>query len=148
MLDLVFLAMFAVVPVMWWSIQQVRRHRRYECHGNVQVALGVVLGLAVAAFEIDMRLHGWTDRARPSPYWREGGFNDWIDWSLVIHLACAIPTTFLWIYVIVQALRKFPRPYAPGAYSPVHRRWARIAAIEMVFTAITGWLFYYFAFAA
>lgn len=148
MLDLVFLAMFAVVPVMWWSIRQVRHHQRYVLHGRVQLALGIVLGIAVTAFEIDMRLHGWRDRAIPSPYWRDGAWNDWIDWSLAIHLACAIPTCFLWIYVIVQAMRKFPRPFAPNAYSPIHRRWARVAAIEMVLTAATGWIFYYLAFAA
>ncbi len=148
MVDVVFLSMFAAVPVMLWSIWQVRRHQRYELHRQLQVTLGVLLGLAVLAFEIEMRRFGWHDRAIESRYWQPGRWNDPIDWSLLAHLLCAVPTTFLWIFVIVQARRKFPRPVQPNDYSPVHRRWARLAAGEMVLTAVTGWLFYYLAFVA
>lgn len=148
MLDLVFLAMFAVVPVMAWSIWQVRKHQRYELHRTMQLLLGIVLAAAVVAFEVDMRVHGWRDRAVESPYWRDGAMNDAIDWSLAIHLACAIPTAVLWVVVITLALRRFPRPVAPNEHSPTHRRWAWAAAIEMGLTAATGWIFYYFAFVA
>ena len=148
MLDLVFLTMFAVLPVMAWSIWQVRYGRRFDLHRRVQLSIGAVLGLAVLAFEVDIRLHGWRKRAVASRYWRDGRLNDAIDWSLLIHLMCAIPTAFLWTFVIVQALRHFPRPTGPNAYSARHRRWARIAAIEMALTAATGWLFYYLAFVA
>ena len=147
MLDLVFLAMFAVVPVMYWSILQARR-QRYDLHRIVQVALGIVLAIAVTAFEVDMRIHGWRDRAVESRYWQDGGFNDPVDWSLLVHLACAIPTAVLWVVVIVRALRNFPRPTQPNAHSVSHRRWAKIAAIEMTLTAVTGWIFYYLAFIA
>ncbi len=44
MLDLVFLAMFAVIPIMAWSIYQVRYQGRYLLHKRVQ--LGARLGLA------------------------------------------------------------------------------------------------------
>lgn len=145
MLDLVFLAMFFVVPVMGWSIVQVRR-KRYELHRWTQLGLGTVLGIAVAAFEVDMRIHGWRDRARPSPFWREGAFNDWVDWSLAIHLAFAIPTFVLWIVVIARATKRFPRPVVPNEHSQSHRFWGRIAAFEMAMTAVTGWIFYYLAF--
>jgi hypothetical protein len=148
MLDAVFLAMFAVVPVLLWSIRQVRRHRRYERHRRVQIALGIVLAIAVSAFELDMRIHGWRERARPSAYWRDGNWNDAIDWSLLVHLACAVPTAALWAVVLVRALRQFPRPAAPAAHSRAHRRWGWAATVEMVLTALTGWVFYYFAFAA
>ena len=43
MLDFVFLAMFAVIPIMGWSIYQVKFRRRYQLHKWVQVALGIVL---------------------------------------------------------------------------------------------------------
>ena len=55
MLDLVFLAMFAVLPVLGWSIAQVKYHRRYLLHKRVQLTLGAVLLVTVSAFEIDMR---------------------------------------------------------------------------------------------
>lgn len=148
MLDLVFVAMFIVVPVMFWSIIQVRKHRRYERHRWVQTGLGLVLAAAVAAFEVDMRIHGWRDRAAPSPFWQDGGWNDWVDYSLAIHLGFAIPNTFLWVYVIVQAWRHFPKPAQPNAYSQRHRTTAWLATLAMTMTAVTGWIFYYLAFIA
>ena len=147
MLDLVFLAMFAVVPVMAWSIWLVQR-RRYELHRRVQLVLGTVLGLTVLAFEIDIRLHGWRERAIASTYWRDGGLNDAVDWSLIVHLCFAIPTPILWAFVIFRANKHFRHPIAPNAHSPAHRRYARLAAAGMVLTAVTGWVFYYLAFVA
>ena len=63
MLDVVFVAMLAVIPVMGWSIYQVRRRRRFALHKQVQLALAALLLVAVLAFEIDMRLYGWEERA-------------------------------------------------------------------------------------
>jgi uncharacterized membrane protein YozB (DUF420 family) len=148
MLDIVFLAMFAVVPVMGWSIYVVKYRQRYQLHKTVQLTLGLILLTAVTAFEIDMRITGWTERARPSPYWQDGRWNDWVDYSLMVHLFFAVPTAVLWVLVIVQALRKFPAPPMPNAYSPRHILWARLAALEMLMTAITGWVFYWLAFGA
>jgi cytochrome b subunit of formate dehydrogenase len=67
---------------------------------------------------------------------------------LWVHLFFAIPTAVLWIFVIVQALRKFDDPPLPNAYSAQHKFWGWIAAIEMTLTAVTGWAFYYLAFVA
>ena len=148
MMDVVFLAMWVIVPVMLWSIGQVKYRRRYERHARVQLSLGILLGVAITFFEIDVRIHGWRDRARASRFWVEGAWNDWIDASLIIHLCCAIPTTFLWLFVLVQARRRFPRPVQPNEYSSIHRKWARVTAMETILTAVTGWVFYYFAFVA
>ena len=63
MLDILFLAMFVVVVVLGWSVYQVKYRRRYRLHKWVQLSLGVVLLLAVVAFETDMRLYGWEERA-------------------------------------------------------------------------------------
>jgi putative membrane protein len=52
----------------------------------------------------------------------------------------------LWPVTIVLALRKFPNPPAPGAHSPTHIRLARLAALDMLLTSITGWIFYWLAF--
>lgn len=143
MLDIVFLAMFAVVPVMAWSINLAKRGQ-YQLHKTVQLALGVVLLVAVLLFELDMRfVTDWTVRAQPSPH-----YDSLVYPSLYVHLFFAIPTTFIWIYVIAMALRKFASPPRPNEYSAAHRRWGKIAAIEMFMTALTGWIFYYLAFAA
>ena len=147
MLDVVFLAMFAVVPIMFWSISLAKRGN-YVLHKKVQIALALTLLIAVTAFEIEMRVIGWESRAEPSPYWTDSSWNDGVHFSLGVHLFFAIPTAFLWIYVVVQAMRLFPKPASPNTHSPSHRFWAPIAAFEMLMTAVTGWIFYWMAFVA
>jgi putative membrane protein len=68
MLDVVFLAMFAVLPIMGVSIGLARFRKKYAWHKRIQLTLAVVLLLAVAAFEIDMQfISGWRTRAMSSP---------------------------------------------------------------------------------
>jgi putative membrane protein len=149
MLDVVFVAMFAVVPVMAWGIWLVRSKRNYLLHKRVQLTLATVLLLAVTAFEIDMQLiSGWRERAEPSPYYAAADGVNWVMRSLYLHLFFAVPTAFLWVFVVVQALRKIPNPPRPCTYSPKHKFWSWIAAGEMTMTAITGWIFYWLAFMA
>lgn len=148
MLDVVFLAMLAVLPALAASIYLVKRGK-FELHKKLQLALGLVLLVAVVAFEVDMRLNGWEPRALKSPYFlAEQKWSCPAGIALIVHLFFAVPTTLLWVYVIVQALRKFPRPPQPGQHSQAHKFWAWLAAIEMFGTALTGWLFYYLAFVA
>jgi uncharacterized membrane protein YozB (DUF420 family) len=144
MLDVVFLAMFLVLPVLGVSIAMVRFRKNYAWHKRAQLILAAVLLLAVAAFEIDMQLvSGWRDRAEPSPFWKTGVMT-----GLYVHLVFSISTFFLWLYVVTGALRNIPRPPRPSAYSRRHTLWARLAAIDLVFTALTGWAFYWLAFVA
>ncbi|HEY5312321.1 MAG TPA: DUF420 domain-containing protein, partial [Pirellulales bacterium] len=64
MLDVVFLAMFAIVPLLAWSIFEVKIRRRYALHKRVQLTLAGILLVAVFLFELDMRfVSGWRDRA-------------------------------------------------------------------------------------
>lgn len=148
MLDLVFVAMFAVLPVMALSIYLVKFKRKYKVHKQIQLLIGLILLFAVGAFEIDMRLNGWRHLAEDSVFSKPGDWNDWIEYSLIVHLFFAIPTAGLWGYVIVQAIRRFPNPPIPNEYSNSHIFWARLAAVEMTMTAITGWVFYWLAFVA
>ena len=143
MLDFVFVAMFAVIPIMGWSIYQVKFNRRYQLHKTVQLVLGAVLLIAVVLFEVDIRIYGWTHRAAP-----ETGQPSAAVWTtLYIHLFFAISTAVLWVFVIVQALRKIPHPPGPCEYSERHIFWGKLAAIDMFMTALTGWIFYLLAFA-
>lgn len=147
MLDIVFLAMFIVVPVMAWSIWLVKYRQRYLLHKRVQLALAVVLLAAVLAFEIDMRFFtDWEERARESLYFSSP--INWVKLALAVHLCFAVPTTLLWIYVTWHALVNIPNPPGPSQHSAKHIRWARLAAWEMLGTAVTGWVFYYLAFMA
>lgn len=148
MLDVVFLAMFLIVPLMGVSIWLVRYRRMYQLHKWLQLGMGVVLLATVAAFEVDLQFFSpWEQRAVGSPYYVEGTWDIvWI--SLAIHLCFAVPTPLLWIFVIVRAMWAFPNPARPGKHSRQHIFWARVAAILMTLTAVTGWVFYYLAFVA
>jgi len=143
MLDVLFLAMFAIVAVLGWSVFQVKYRRRYELHKWVQLVLGTILLVTVMAFEVDIRVHGWEARAAGEI---GGQPTTRVFTALYIHLVFALVAVVLWPVVIVRALRNFPNPPTPSAHSRWHLRWARIAAIDMVLTAITGWVFYVLAF--
>ncbi len=149
MLDVVFVAMFLVVPLLIASVYLVKYRRQYGLHKKLQLAMAAILLVAVLLFELDIRINGWEERAAPSPY-----FDSAHKWScpagiaLVVHLCFAVPTLLLWSIVVVQALRKFSRPPLPGPHSQWHARWATLGAIGMVLTAVTGWLFYWLAFVA
>jgi len=148
MLDFVFVAMLAILPILAWSIYLAKYRRAYEWHKRIQTALALVLLVAVTAFELELRLiTDWKDLADPSPYFQRGQWNP-VWFSLLIHLCFAIPTPFLWSYVIVMAWRRFPQPAAPSDYSRAHVFWAWLAASGMFMTAATGWVFYWLAFVA
>ncbi len=144
MLDVVVLVMLLVVAVLPISIYLVRYEKKFVWHRNIQIALVVLLALTVFAFEIDMRLFSdWREQAAKSPYYDSG----MVMGSLYLHLVFAVPAPFLWMFVVIMALRKFD-PVQPGEYSQWHKFWGRLAAIVMVLTALTGWLFYWLAFVA
>jgi uncharacterized membrane protein YozB (DUF420 family) len=146
MLDVVFLAMFLTLPVLGWSIYQVRVRRRFLLHKRTQLVLGGVLLAVVLLFEIDIRVYGWRQRAVPSPYYDADWSKGWVNWSLWIHLCFAVSSLLLWVVVIVHALRRFPHPPAPNRYSATHRWLGRAAAVDLSLTALTGWIFYWLAF--
>lgn len=142
-LDLVALSLVIILPALGYSLYLVRVKRNYEAHRKLQIALSVVLVVAVAIFEVDMRVHGWRQYAEASPF-----YENLVEPVLWIHLFFAVSTTLLWIYVIIGALRNFPKPALPNEYSAKHRTVARLAALDMLLTAITGWAFYLIAFVA
>lgn len=143
MLDVVFLAMFAVVIVLAWSIFQVKIRRRFELHKWTQIALGSILLVVIILFEVDIRLHGWEDRAAG----KIGGHpSSIVVAALYVHLIFAVSTVILWPITIGLALTNFSNPPAPGPHSRIHIPLARTAAADMLLTAITGWIFYWLAF--
>jgi len=143
MLDVVVVSMFGVLVLLAVSIYLVRFRKAYQWHKRIQVGLTFVLFLVVAAFEADMRIYGWQERASAEP----GGSPTPAVWAaLYVHLVFAISTFCLWPVVVFRAWRNFPVPPRPGTHSRWHRRWARLAAADMVLTAVTGWVFYVVAF--
>ncbi len=141
-LDFIALAMAAVIPVMLISLFQVRRRKNYTLHKRIQILLGVVLGVAILVFELDMRLYGWRQYAEASPY-----YDSFVIPALIIHLIFAIPTLFLWVYTITMALR---HRIASESNKPRfrHKLFGRLSAYAMLGTTLTGWLFFWLAFMA
>ena len=142
-LDLVALALFVILPLLGYSIYLVRVKKSYDAHRKLQIFLSIVLLVAITVFEVDMRVHGWRQFAEASRF-----YETLVDPLLGIHLFFAVSTTLLWIYVVVGALRNFPKPTLPGEYSARHRKLAWTATIGMLGTAITAWTFYIVAFMA
>ena len=88
----------------------------------------------------------WQELASHSPYFASP-FN-WVKLALVVHLCFAVPTAFLWVYVVWHALAKIPDPPGPSKHSGRHKRFGWLAVWGMAGTAVTGWIFYYLAFMA
>jgi len=146
-MDLVLVGLIALLPVLAWSIHLVRNRRAYAAHKRLQIFIAGALLVAIVVFEIDVRLiSDWKVRAAAggqNPWWPAGVLT-----ALGIHLVFAISTLVLWVWVLWEALRRFPVPPAPGSHGPRHRFMARLAAIDLLLTAITGTTFYWLAFVA
>ena len=115
----------------------------------IQITLALALLVVLLLFEIDVHfIDQWMVRADASPYFDAATKSGLVVYALVIHLVFATTTFGLWLTVIVQALRHFPRPPGINEHSRFHRRWGTVAALDMVMTTLTGWIFYWLAFVA
>lgn len=142
-LDVLCLAMLAVMVVLGWSIYLVKVGRRYGLHKRIQVTLGIILLAVIVLFELDIRLHGWQDRAAGQI---GGQAPTAAVTALYVHLVFAVTTVALWIVTLVLAFRRFPDPPLPGPHSRLHKLLGWLASVDMGLTTLTGWIFYWFAF--
>ncbi|MFM8538624.1 MAG: DUF420 domain-containing protein [Planctomycetaceae bacterium] len=142
-MDVVLVGLFALLPVLAWSIVLVRRGH-HVLHKRLQLVIVTALAAAIVFFEIDIRLlSDWRTRAAASPWWPAGVLT-----SLAIHLVFAITTFVLLAWTVWEALARFPSPPGPSPHGPRHRRMAWIAALDLAATACTGLVFYWLAFVA
>lgn len=151
MLDVVMVALVLIVPLLFWSVR-LARSRRYRLHKQVQLALALILLLAVGAFEVDLQLvhGGWenvVNKDVESPR-RSGDELVFVRQVLWVHLIFAVSTPILWAVTIGLALKRMPSPPVPCAHSRLHRKLGWASTIYLVLTTLTGILFYYFAFVA
>lgn len=141
-MDVVLVGLLATLPLLAWSIHRVRHRRDFAGHKRLQLAIVAALLAAIVVFEIDVRLvSDWRPRARPSPYWPTGVLT-----ALGIHLVFAVSTLGLWVWVVWEAWREFPTPPVPGSHGRRHRAAGRLAAVDLLLTAVTGTVFYWLAF--
>ena len=149
MLDVIVVTMFFVLVALAASLYLVKYRRTYARHKAIQIALASSLVIVLVLFEIDVHfVDNWTNRADASPYFDAETGTGAVASGLAIHLVFAMSTFALWLIVIVRALRKFPNPPAPNEHSSFHKRWGTVAAIDMLLTTLSGWVFYWLAFVA
>jgi putative membrane protein len=149
MLDVVVVAMFFVLIALAFSIYSVKYHQKYHRHKLIQVTLASTLLLVLVLFEIDVHfIDQWMVRADASPYFNAATHSGLAIEALAVHLVFATTTFGLWLMLILRALWNFPRPPGPNHHSQFHKRWGTVAAIDMVMTTLTGWVFYWLAFVA
>ena len=113
------------------------------------MTLAATLLAVLLLFEIDVHfIDKWMVRADASPYFDAESRSGLVVYALAVHLVFAITTFGVWSMVILRALWSFPRPPAPNEHSRFHRRWGTVAALDLVMTTVTGWIFYWLAFVA
>ncbi|REJ90369.1 MAG: DUF420 domain-containing protein [Planctomycetota bacterium] len=151
MLDFVVCALVLVVPVVAYSIFAVKVQKKYLLHRNLQIFLAVVLAVAVAAFEVDIRLHGgWeniVNKDAQNPRISGEALAE-VRRLLFIHLVFAISTPFLWGGTFWLAWKRFPSPPFPSDHSRLHKKLGWLSTADLVLTSVTGLWFYYAAFIA
>lgn len=143
MLDLVAVAMIAVLPILAFSIGLAKWRKNYSQHKKLMLSLSIILLIAVILFELEMRLIGWKHLAEPSPY-----FVSMVPNALTVHLICSISTVLALGLTVTLALKRFATPPRPGDHSPLHKILGKLAALGLCLTSLTGWFFYYIAFIA
>lgn len=149
MLDFVVVALIGVVPVILWSLYAVKVRRHYGLHRTLQIMLGIILLITVAAFEVDMRLQGgWIAIInKPGLTPRRSLVEiEEIRRFLYVHLIFAVSTPVLWGTTLALALRRFPHPASPSGHSRLHRRLGWLSTADLMLTSVTGLAFYYVAF--
>lgn len=143
MLDVVVCSLALVVPTLLWSVWLARFKRDFILHKRVQLVLGVVLLVVVLLFEVDMRMQGgFWEMAKASAYYQTAFLRN----LLTVHLFFSVSTVFIWAATYVTALRAFPSPPRPAAFSPRHKAMAWVSVVDMVATVVTGLMVYYFGF--
>jgi hypothetical protein len=150
MLDFVVCALVLIVPLLLFSLWLVKIRRNYSGHMRLQITLGLVLLVAVTAFEVDVQMvhGGWQNivaqqQLSPEAFTAKvAAVRPW----LLVHLVFAVSTPFLWAITIALALRRFGTRPLPGPHSRVHAVLGWISTIDITLTAITGLIFYYLAF--
>ena len=150
MLDFVVCALVMIVPLLLFSLWLVKVKRNYAGHMKLQLTLGVILLIAVTAFEVDVQMvHGGWQNIVAQQQLSDEAFAAKVSnvrpW-LLVHLVFAVTTPLLWGTTIVLALKRFGTKPQPGSHSRIHALLGWASTVDITLTSVTGLLFYYVAF--
>ncbi|MFM7058609.1 MAG: DUF420 domain-containing protein [Planctomycetota bacterium] len=150
MLDFVVCALVLIVPLLIYSLWLVKVRKQFLAHKRLQMSLGLILLVAVSAFEVDVQLvhGGWEQiiaRQNLAPDALAAKITAVRPW-LLVHLVFAVSTPFLWATTMILAWMKFGRDARPGAHSRLHKVLGWLSTLDITLTSVTGLLFYHQAF--
>lgn len=150
MLDFVVSALVLIVPLLLFSLYSVKIKRNFSLHKKLQIVLGAVLLVAVAAFEIDVQvMHGgWQNIVGQRETPLTPAQFDYVRTVLYVHLVFAVTTPLFWAATLFLALKRIPNPPTPCAHSKLHQKLGWISTIDITLTSLTGLYWYYVAFIA
>lgn len=141
-LTVLALSLFFVVPLMVWSIRQVRLGK-YLLHKRTQTGTSVALFILLIFFEMQIPGTDWMKHTATSSF-----SEDTIRNYLSVHKSIAISMTLLWTLTLSLALWRTPSSPRPSPHSRLHKILGISSAVMMIITAISGWIFYWMAFIA
>lgn len=143
LMDIVVVSMFIILPLLWYSVQKVRKDRNYRLHKNIQLTMFSILFVVVVLFEYDMKVNGGIfEMVKGSAY--EGTF--FLNFIIYFHVFLSITISLIWIILIILSLKKFGKNPRPGKFSKTHRFWGKIGMSDMALTCVTGMLVYIYGF--
>lgn len=150
MLDFVVCALAIIVPLMLYSLWLVKVKKAFRKHKWMQLSLGIILLVAVTAFEVDLQMvhGGWENIVRKS-HPEDAALAVKIAESqpyLWVHLVFAVTTPVVWFTTLILAFRRFSSPPKPSEHSRLHKILGWLATVDITLTAVTGLIFYYVAF--
>ena len=142
-IDILAVSLVAVIIMQVVSLIFIKQ-KKFAKHKRIQMTIGIVMGIFVLCFELQMRIFGWRHLAEDSPYFR------YLSLSILTStpdLCC--PNRFvLWVITIIGAKKNFPTPARPSKYSMIHKRLGKVSVVMTLGTCLSAWLFYWLAFAA
>ncbi|MEZ4742282.1 MAG: DUF420 domain-containing protein [Bdellovibrionota bacterium] len=143
-MDSLVIAMGLFLCIIGYSIANVRKKKSVRQHRKIQLLSSTILIAAIILFEVDVRLYGWQEQAKKSPF-----FDTILYPFLYLHIAIAILAFGAWMVQLITAYKRVDRELKyTSQFAANHKKLGWMATALMTATAVSGWIFYYMAFIA
>jgi len=140
MMDVVMVALLVINPALFWSIQQAKRGK-IQLHRKIQIALSLILLVAVVLFELEIRMANGIVNIIGAER-----FTTLFQTTLYIHIFFSVTTSIIWAVVCIKAVKLYTPNGFPEHYINKHKRWGMIGALDLLLTTLTGFFVYYLGF--
>lgn len=141
LMDVVFISTLAT-PFILAAGVRFAAAKNFRRHRAVQTTLLCVLLVAVAFFEVDVRLSGGSGSLMKGSSYAGTG---WLRGVTLAHVLANVVTFIAWLVLVVKAWRRFEGGL-PGPYAPTHKRLARFVFGGTVFGALSAVVMYVLGF--